>query len=72
MSAPGGIPKTWVILLNGGMTKVGDAADAVGGKNHSPVSRRLAGPARRRQSISVCLSRCLTAQEWQASGRKPP
>lgn len=37
MSAPGGIPKIWVILLNGGMTKIGDVADAVGGKNQSPV-----------------------------------
>ena len=42
MSAPGGIPKTWVILLNGGMTEAGDTADAAVGKNRSPVSRRLA------------------------------
>jgi hypothetical protein len=26
MSAPGGIPKTWVILLNSGIPKVGDVA----------------------------------------------
>ena len=31
-----------VILLHSGLTKVGDVAGALGYKNHSPVSKRLA------------------------------
>ena len=31
-----------VLLLRSGITKVGDVASALGYKNHSPVSKRLA------------------------------
>jgi hypothetical protein len=55
-------------LLNGGMTKVGDVADAVGGKNHSPASRA----AGHRQGLVASLAGHGICEGLLSLARTPP